>query len=346
MVQTNFILTDMMKTGNHSRIEQYLGLANIEGQNFELCDEYYVIGSYDLASYDRKFALLDHRMHNDRFWDSEAYFSDLTKRINDLKQLGFKFILTYPWESNENMRYYQNYDHYLKDVQFTTWSGQQNWFWFMMYERYLSHDMAFDHAQKKFDFFYLNKNPRPHRVALWEEFQERKLLKNSLVSFLPKNIRLPEHYELPWVDSKNYPQYGFDRDMFELPYEHSAVNIVSETHISDEIFITEKIWKPILAQQVFVVHGKTNYLEDLKALGFKTFGDVFDESYDKVKDEDMRIKKIVDLCETITDMDYTNLYEKTKAIREHNAKILFDKSFLQRSINKTVLGFLKFFDGS
>jgi DnaJ-class molecular chaperone len=74
--------------------------------------------------------------------------------------------------------------------------------------------------------------------------------------------KLKKEYELPWVDQENYPDMGHDQEIYELPYNHSAYNIVSETLINEEVFITEKIWKPIIAQQIFVVHGRQHYLKN------------------------------------------------------------------------------------
>ena len=148
------------------------------------------------------------------------------------------------------------------------------------------------------------------------------------------------------MDRENYPDMGHDQEIYELPYNHSAYNIVSETHVHEEKFITEKIWKPIIAQQMFVVHGKQHYLKDLRDLGFKTFNNIIDESYDEESDQEKRINKIVDLCKWLKSQNWKVLYEKTKDIREHNARHFFKKEALQPVINETVLGFLEFADRS
>ena len=121
---------------------------------------------------------------------------------------------------------------------------------------------------------------------------------------------------------------GHDQEIYELPYSHSAYNIVSETLINEEIFITEKIWKPIIAQQMFVVHGRQHYLKNLRELGFKTFDGIIDESYDEESDPEKRINKIVDLCRWLKSQDWKVLYEKTKDIRAHNAQHFFNKKEL------------------
>jgi hypothetical protein len=113
---------------------------------------------------------------------------------------------------------------------------------------------------------------------------------------------------------------------------------------NDHIFITEKVWKPIIAGQVFVVHSWKGYLKHLQSLGFKTFGEHIDESYDSCENQKERMDKIVKLCLDLKKMDYTKLYKDTKHIREHNSKHFFESKYLSKSVNVTVLNFLEFFD--
>jgi hypothetical protein len=178
----------------------------------------------------------------------------------------------------------------------------------MMYNRYQGKTFEVDHSSKKYDFFYLNKYPRSHRVKLFNRLESLNLLKNSLYSFLSEGKRLDKEYELPWVNPMNYPKYGMDQDIYEKPYNHSAYNIVSETHDSGETFITEKIWKPILMQQIFVVHGKPHYLKELRELGFQTFNNTFDESYDTEENADKRLDKIINLCQWLKNQDAQKIY--------------------------------------
>ena len=344
MTKCNLILTDLMKTGNHIAIEQFLKHNTLD-EEFTYLSDYYTLDGIDLEKYHRKFAIIDHRMDNHALWQSKSYWDDIEKRMNKLKQKGFVFILAYPWETHSNMSWYKQYDPYIKNSRCIKWSGMDNWFWSMMYDRYKNNKFNFDHSQKKFDFFYLNKVEREHRKKLFDLIEKNNLLDNSLFSFIKRDIRLDQKYELPWVDAKNYPLYGYDRDIFELPYNHSTVNIVSEsTVLKNEIFVTEKIWKPILAGQIFVVHSWPYYLKHLKKLGFKTFGDYFDESYDECEDNDQRMQKIVDLCRQLKKQDPLELYNCTNDIRKHNAKHFFNREWLSKSVNKTVLNFLEFFD--
>ena len=152
---------------------------------------------------------------------------------------------------------------------------------------------------------------------------------------------------MPWVDVNNYPLYGSDQDIYEPQFNDTAFNLVSETNDNNyDVFITEKLWKPIIAKQLFVVHGNFKYLNKLKEMGFLTFSSVFDESYDLEKNNEKRIKMITELCQTLKTADKQKIYKVTESIRQHNYDRFFNKKALIESINKTVLGFLEFADSS
>lgn len=343
MQERNFILTDVMKTGDHQQLESFINFSNIEGQTFDMTGEWYTLRRYNLKTYNRKIAFIDHKKANYRVWNNDLYWRDLKERIEYLDRQDFVFVIANPWESRCNIESLHKLDINKKAYH---WTGGASWFWWMLYERYKNINFNFDHNDKRYDFFYLNKYPREHRKKLFDRLSHEKLLDRSLYSFLGRKIRLNKDYELPWVDADNYPQYGFDRDIYEKPYNHSAYNIVSETHDSGETFITEKIWKAIIAQQIFVVHGKQYYLKKLRELGFQTFNNTFDESYDLEVDGNQRIDKIVDLCRWLKDQDAQRLYSVTEDIRKHNLSHFFNESALRTAVNETVLGLLKFFDGS
>ena len=110
--------------------------------------------------------------------------------------------------------------------------------------------------------------------------------------------------------------------------------------------MTEKIWKPIIAKHVFVVHGNHQYLQRLRAMGFKTFNSYFEEAYDLDKDPDVRINTIVDLCDRLRKAPWQDIYLNTKALREHNHDNFFNKEKLSLEIDKTLNLFLEFADRS
>ena len=51
LMQRNFILTDVMKTGQHQELHQFINLHSIEDQSFDLEYEYYRLHNYDCLLY-------------------------------------------------------------------------------------------------------------------------------------------------------------------------------------------------------------------------------------------------------------------------------------------------------
>lgn len=78
----------------------------------------------------------------------------------------------------------------------------------------------------------------------------------------------------------------------------------------------------------------------MRSIGFKTFGDHIDESYDEEQDEQMRVNKIVQLCKNLSKMDHKQLYQKTEHITRHNRTLFFSDDYLQ-SLNTTIKGKIK-----
>lgn len=349
MTATNFFLTDLMKTGDHQRIEQFLDLCTLPDEKITYSGEYYTLHNKDLKEYDRLFALIDHRLDNSRLWNNKEYWEEFKRRVGVLKDRGFNFIIAQPWESEENLKQYQHYEPLLHDTKYCTWSGGSSWFWFLMCHKHQDRKYNFDHSNKKYDFLYLNKQSRPHRRKLFDALRKESLLDCSLISFLdtPHNVKLNPAYELPWVDASHYPRYGSDQDIYEPQFNDTAFNLVSETNDNNhDVFITEKLWKPVIAQQIFVVHGNFGYLKRLKEMGFRTFDSVFDESYDLEADPDRRIEKIVSLCRHLRAVDKAKIYRETESIRQHNRNRFYDVAALSGAVNETVLGFLKLVDRS
>ena len=58
-MQHNFILTDVMKTGDHHSYEQFIDTHSLSDQNFEYTGEYYTLHKYDLEKYDRTPVVAD-----------------------------------------------------------------------------------------------------------------------------------------------------------------------------------------------------------------------------------------------------------------------------------------------
>lgn len=76
--------------------------------------------------------------------------------------------------------------------------------------------------------------------------------------------------------------------------DDSFWHIVTETvFYYDKLHLTEKIFKPIVMKQPFMLLAAPGNLAYLKSYGFKTFEGIIDESYDSIQDPDARIDAVV-----------------------------------------------------
>lgn len=115
----------------------------------------------------------------------------------------------------------------------------------------------------------------------------------------------------------------------------SFVYVVTETCFWEtKKHLTEKIFKPIVAKQPFILLGCANNLEYLKEYGFKTFGSWWDESYDKIENPLERINAVVDIVEKICSLDNKTLEDMLvdmQAVLDHNYNLFFSKEFVDNA---------------
>jgi len=115
-------------------------------------------------------------------------------------------------------------------------------------------------------------------------------------------------------------------------YSTSMFSVVSETNYftnnGEGRFISEKTFKPIAFKHPFVMISVPGTLQSLRALGYKTFHPMIDESYDTITDHTVRlmaiIREIDRLC-SLTDKQIAEFNKFCKPIVNYNYELLLDK---------------------
>lgn len=115
----------------------------------------------------------------------------------------------------------------------------------------------------------------------------------------------------------------------------SFLHIVTETcYWEKKHHLTEKIFKPIIARQPFVLLGPANNLAYLKSYGFRTFDRWWDESYDQIQNPIHRLQAVVEIVKNIcslNDRDLTDLLHEMRDTLEHNYRLLESGELLNRA---------------
>jgi hypothetical protein len=132
-------------------------------------------------------------------------------------------------------------------------------------------------------------------------------------SSTPKEIKEMNQFIL------NYDNFGVDM------YKNIFVDVVSETHVIGKTFYpTEKTSRPIWLKKPFIAFASVDYLEYLRQIGFKTFSDFWDETYDGYSGTD-RYKKILSLIDSIaakSKKELEDMYCDMQYVLDHNFNLL------------------------
>lgn len=213
--------------------------------------------------------------------------------------------------------------------------------------RYFQHNLntndtstLLDYDKKKYHFLSFNQYIHHHRAKIISDVFKNNLQSKFLISFNPKFyetlgearydyenqlrdigfweeyqhvLTLPEH-KVDFETTLKISGYGFE-DL--APYQSSAISLISDTiFFKRNGFISEKIFKPIMYLQPFLIAGPPNYLKEIRDMGFKTFDGLIDESYDTENDDMKRLNMIIEEIKRLSSIPIEELRDKLKEI-EH-----------------------------
>lgn len=166
-----------------------------------------------------------------------------------------------------------------------------------------------------------------------EELSKLDVISNTKKMFESSNIMNSDKMieicsTLPaYIDSrKNLKDMIKIVDNEQGVYDSTLLSVITESNFySQDVFHTEKTWKAVANRHPFIIVGPMHSLKYLKSLGYKTFSDFFDESYDDVENSTVRLLKIVTLCRVIENWDFAckkNFFNDVVSITEHNFNLL------------------------
>ena len=128
--------------------------------------------------------------------------------------------------------------------------------------------------------------------------------------------------------------YSADFDITD--YEATDIEVVLETVFDDQrLHLTEKSLRPIACGQPFILAGTHGSLEYLRRYGFKTFGHIWDESYDLIENSKERLLAIADLMKIIscwTPEERINKLIEAQSVADYNRQHFFSKEFFNQIV--------------
>ena len=177
----------------------------------------------------------------------------------------------------------------------------------------------------KYPWISANRLLRQHRT----DFLEMLDLSKGCYSLLnPDPNGLTYDGPVPAHSFDDHTNSSAEIDFSRLtPWNTSFLHVVSETVWQEKIHFTEKVFKPIVLHQPFVVLQAPGSLAYLRSYGFKTFGDWWDESYDTIEDPQQRMQSIADIVNAIGAKSLEELETmrmEMASVLEHNFRHFYE----------------------
>lgn len=235
--------------------------------------------------------------------------------VDPLNCQGYKIIVEHLWNSGP--------------VDILTGSmllTNRNWFWYSESLYYLS--VGYDKyiPDKKYRKLALMPlwHSRPHKDMLYKKLTD--MLDYLIYSYVEKGIDLPNDQVTSQTRFNHFNPGWYDDTYF---------SIVAETRIDSEyFFISEKTFKPLAFYHPFVILGPQGILHYLRSIGFETYENVFDESYDNESDLESRLKKIVETIKNYKQLPYDNIVQgKIK----HNHDLFFNVDIVNERFRSEII---------
>jgi hypothetical protein len=163
-------------------------------------------------------------------------------------------------------------------------------------------------------------------LGLWEDYQYI--------------LTLPEH-RVDFDTTLKISGYGFEDTSV---YKKSFISLISDTiFFKHQGFISEKIFKPIMYLQPFLIAAPPLYLKAVRDMGFKTFDGFIDESYDTEFDDMKRLSMVNAEINRICNIPIEELKIQIKEIEDillyNQMKLLtFDYEMAEVNLCKQILG--------
>jgi hypothetical protein len=261
------------------------------------------------------------------FFDQEPLYDNTFSLIEDS-------LIVEPFQLNRNLSIVANSEHNESKNKFLKSLNLQDWYYFYHGFAALDWYRDFQYIRRDQDFRFnkvfscynhLTSKYRSYRLHLVSnliangtieqgsvslplsengiEWQEIIRDPNSMLSNKARveiyqalvNVTSPLIADTPTVNGTYSSNLNIDH------IRDSLFHVVTETvYFLPKLHLTEKIFKPIVAQRPFILAGAPGNLAYLKSYGFRTFDQWIDESYDQITDNTLRIhaisKEIEKLC--------------------------------------------------
>jgi len=152
--------------------------------------------------------------------------------------------------------------------------------------------------------------------------------KDEFEKTLPHGIE----YTCKRQEKKFNSETAFTKDIYEL----SLFNIypTSWPFWKNTIFLRWGLFCHMWEYQPFIIYSNVNALKFIKERGYKTFPEIFDESYDSIEDDGLRLKVVCEEIERISRLPIEECFELYESVKD---KLIYNRKQLEKNIELELL---------
>jgi hypothetical protein len=279
------------------------------------------------------------------------------QNLNSIHSIFEKSLLLHSEKRSHNLEKYQQNNEFITVYYWAHAVISRDWFRFAQHE-------FFNKSAKKLFLIYNRawSGTREYRLKFIELLIKSNLQDYCQTNFNPSEPESKIHYHdhkfknLSWRPDQTLENYfplanldsNSSADFATDDYNNTEIEVVLETLFDDDrLHLTEKSLRPIACGQPFILASTHGSLQYLRSYGFKTFGDIWDESYDQIEDSTQRLRAIADLMKNIASWDpvtKTHKIAHAVSVAEYNKKYFFSDKFFNTVIGELTTNIKLAFD--
>lgn len=170
------------------------------------------------------------------------------------------------------------------------------------------------------NYVSFNRRRTLFRQRLWEHLSKNNLLDKGYSTFRFENYsNLSYDLDVEYENKDHVLTENILSGFYKVCNYEIVVETVSDSN-NDKLFITEKTIRPLAHGVPFILYAAPHTLHTLHSYGFKTYSDLWDESYDSIQDNDQRFNCITNLINKLTPDFFEQHRPQLNEIGQHNSK--------------------------
>jgi hypothetical protein len=215
-------------------------------------------------------------------------------------------------------------------------------------------DEIYTKLNKPYKFLFLNGRTRPHRKymieslrpvldqALWTNldsspvynhtYQTDLLAQPTEIQLLPVKYEVPQFHnglalthQMPFVKNELFNNLWGEIYIQAEPYIDTYFSLVTETVCDYPYSLrSEKIYKPIAMGHPWIVTANRGFYRDIRNQGFQTYGNLIDESFDQIDNNQDRLDRIVAVVQDLCQQDLAKFLVAAEQTSKYNQQHMAD----------------------